>query len=159
MCIRDRPEGDSVPDRMVARVAMEIAWTGADDGPGEPEASTPIQMDVLIERADTASPVITAWGSAGEGPRLERYENAVSGQGRDPITPSSTPMVTDPSASGSESTTDESSSTSSSQDQPSESDTSSPSSGQQETNGPDPSSTSEQPQPTSSTPESKESTS
>lgn len=39
-----------------------------------------ITMDVLVERADTASPVVVAWGGAGSGPSLERYGNAVSGE-------------------------------------------------------------------------------
>lgn len=38
--------------------------------------------DLLVERAATASPVVTAWGGPGSGPSLVRYGNASDGAGR-----------------------------------------------------------------------------
>jgi hypothetical protein len=34
-------------------------------------------MDVLVERASTAAPVVVAWGPSGSGPMLRPYQNAV----------------------------------------------------------------------------------
>jgi hypothetical protein len=38
----------------------------------------PLSFDVLLERADTATPNIVAWGTPGSGPTLTPYANAVT---------------------------------------------------------------------------------
>ena len=37
------------------------------------------EMDLLADRANTASPVIVAWGGAGTGPILTKYQNGEEG--------------------------------------------------------------------------------
>lgn len=70
----------------VAQVTLALAWAGQDKptGPPDPKSSSNavVTMDVLVERADTAAPVVTAWGAAGSGPSLGRYTNAVDATGR-----------------------------------------------------------------------------
>jgi hypothetical protein len=67
-------EGEEVPKTVIARVELTLAWSAAADAKG-----SKVTYDVLIERADTASPKIVAWGPSGTGPELERFGNAVTG--------------------------------------------------------------------------------
>jgi len=59
------------PDIMIARVSVALTWGGQDD-PAEP-----MVLDVRVSRADTAAPVVDAWGPPGSGPTLTAYQNAV----------------------------------------------------------------------------------
>jgi hypothetical protein len=76
---------------MIAQVTLAITWAGQHASQAaQPNSTTPMTtMDLLIERADTAAPVITAWGPPGSGPTLRDYQNALTATG---ITlPSATP--------------------------------------------------------------------
>jgi hypothetical protein len=65
-------------DRQVVRVSLVFAWDGVD---GEDPLEAPrVDMDLLVERASTASPVVVAWGPAGSGGDLEPYANGVIGE-------------------------------------------------------------------------------
>lgn len=77
---------------LAVQVRLRIRWVGQQvaDGTTLP-AST---FDVLVERADTAAPVVTAWGAAGTGPNLVRYGNAIDGTGRTQPTVTATPEPT-----------------------------------------------------------------
>lgn len=73
-------EGDGAVEnatQLVARVSFAVAWDGIDVDKNR--AGTPPRMvyDVLINQAETASPVIVAWGGAGTGESLKAYQNAV----------------------------------------------------------------------------------
>ncbi len=65
------PSGD-----IIAQVTLDIVWKSqsaasiAQSGP--PPGMT---MDLLIARANTAAPVVVAWGPPGSGPALRPYEN------------------------------------------------------------------------------------
>lgn len=94
------PAGD--PSAMIIQVKLILHWVSQPvlspaeqmnkDRPG-------ILLDLLVERANTAAPVITAWGAPGSGTTLARYGNAANGEGRTQSTtaptitasPSSTP--------------------------------------------------------------------
>ncbi|MDK7734613.1 hypothetical protein QP568_09990 [Propionimicrobium lymphophilum] len=76
-------DGNKVPPRLIVSVSLKYSWS--DPGPKEKIRSSnvesvPMQMDLLIDGADTASPKVVAWGPAGFGPRLVPYMNAVSGR-------------------------------------------------------------------------------
>lgn len=75
---------------LAVQVKLQLLWVGqtVESGTQLP----PVTMDVLVERADTAAPVVTAWGPSGVGPNLERYGNAVDGTGRSQ--PSAEPIPT-----------------------------------------------------------------
>lgn len=99
------------PSVMIVQVKLVMHWVSQPalsstdlankDRPG-------IVLDLLVERANTAAPVITAWGAPGAGTTLTRYGNAVDGTGRSTstaaptITASPSPSVTgSPTVSGS----------------------------------------------------------
>lgn len=66
----------------IARVSFDIRWEGTPvDDRGEPlTPSATVTYDVLVDKADTASPIVVAWGGPGTGLDLEPYSNAVSGR-------------------------------------------------------------------------------
>lgn len=81
--------GPARPRTVAARVALTLHWAGGQgNAPARPEPAAPVVMDVLVQRADTAAPIVVAWGAPGQGPLLRPYQNAVLGDGRAPITPS-----------------------------------------------------------------------
>lgn len=71
----------SGPGTVLARVELVLTWIGQPQPPKDAATKTapPVVYDLLVERADTAAPVVTAWGAPGTGPTLRRYGNAVSG--------------------------------------------------------------------------------
>lgn len=70
------------PGAMIVQVQLDIVWQGqkpATDGSGGDTSDTPqTTMDLLVERAGTAAPVVVAWGAPGSGPTLTPYRNAVT---------------------------------------------------------------------------------
>jgi hypothetical protein len=62
------------PETLIARVEVTLAWSAAADAKG-----SKVTYDVLVTRANTASPRIVAWGPSGTGPTLEAYGNAIRG--------------------------------------------------------------------------------
>ncbi len=65
----------------IVEVTLNLVWdgqtppqSGSQSGSSLPQTT----MDLLIERANTAAPVVVAWGPPGSGPTLTPYENAVS---------------------------------------------------------------------------------
>lgn len=72
------------PEQIILRVTLQLLWKGAialdDDGrpiPQDEHGDNTISYDVLVDKANTASPKIVAWGGAGSGTSLEPYSNAV----------------------------------------------------------------------------------
>ncbi|MHB8319949.1 MAG: hypothetical protein ACYDEP_12100 [Acidimicrobiales bacterium] len=64
----------------IVQIALTIVWNGeSTTTTTSPSGTTPPQttMDLLIERANTAAPVVVAWGPPGSGPTLKPYQNAV----------------------------------------------------------------------------------
>lgn len=86
------PLGGPSSGRMAVEVTLSILWRGERVPPGGGlTASSPMTtMDLLVERANTAAPVVVAWGPAGSGPTLRPYANAVS-SGRSRAAHSATP--------------------------------------------------------------------
>lgn len=75
----DASNKTTTSDTMFARVTLTFTWDGqaaAKDG----ATSNSAAYDVLVKRADTASPIVTAWGAPGSGPDLSDYENALTGR-------------------------------------------------------------------------------
>lgn len=65
----------------VVRVQLRLTWAGQPlPTSGGAKTVQPMVLDLLVDRADTAAPIVTAWGPPGTGPTLTRYSNAVSGQ-------------------------------------------------------------------------------
>lgn len=64
------------PGQMIVEAQFYVTWDGqspmAVSGQQEP-----MTMDLLVERATTATPVVVAWGPPGSGPSLRPYQNAV----------------------------------------------------------------------------------
>lgn len=71
-------EAGQNPSVVVAQVSFDIQWESQTIERGESLSS--VTYDVLIEDADTAAPKVVAWGGAGTGEELERFENAVEGR-------------------------------------------------------------------------------
>lgn len=72
------------PSVMIAQVSMDMLWNGEKapkQGDNSNDGLPETMMDVLVERANTAAPIITAWGAPGSGPTLARYQNAVTNTG------------------------------------------------------------------------------
>lgn len=71
----------SVTDTIVVRVQLQFWWKGGKpvvDADEQMPVPTPVAYDLLIEHADTATPVVVAWGAPGTGPKLTAYQNAVA---------------------------------------------------------------------------------
>ncbi|MCU6479108.1 hypothetical protein [Arthrobacter sp. A2-55] len=69
---------DAKPATVVARVSFAVTWQGQPVDVAHQAAR--ISYDVLVERANTASPTVVAWGGAGTGETLTPYMNAVNGR-------------------------------------------------------------------------------
>jgi hypothetical protein len=74
---KDAPEDQKIT-QVIAQVSFGVEWDGQNLG----TSSTPsrVTYDVLIDKADTASPQVVAWGGAGTGETLKPYMNAVEGR-------------------------------------------------------------------------------
>lgn len=72
--VKGKPTG-----KMIAQVNLTITWKGAPPlGQGE-RNQTKITYDILVDRADTASPRVVAWGGPGSAPTLVPFGNALVG--------------------------------------------------------------------------------
>lgn len=74
------PEGKGAVENspvITARISFAVAWDGVEVDKNRGGAAPRVVYDVLIQQADTASPVIVAWGGAGSGESLKAYSNAV----------------------------------------------------------------------------------
>jgi hypothetical protein len=62
----------------IVEVTVSLLWKG-EKAPafGSSTSGPQTTMDLLLERADTAAPVVVAWGPPGSGPGLVPYQNAV----------------------------------------------------------------------------------
>lgn len=101
------PDGKGIAsDTIVVRVSLSFWWKNGKPAvaDNEPEpVPTPVTYDLLVEHADTATPVVVAWGGPGDGPKLVAYQNAVATLVTDPKssleesgpvpTPSNTPAT------------------------------------------------------------------
>lgn len=66
------------PEKIVARVTFGITWDG--QGGSSSERPGVLTYDLLIDKANTAAPLVVAWGGAGTGESLTPYMNAVEGR-------------------------------------------------------------------------------
>ena len=64
------------PSRVAARVVLDVTWPGQ-------EGAAQLVFDVLLDRANTAAPVVLAWGGPGSGPTLTPFGNASAAAPRD----------------------------------------------------------------------------
>lgn len=77
---RELEAGGIATDTIVVRVQLFFWWVDGKPVIGENDQEptpTPVAYDVLVEHADTATPVVVAWGAPGSGPELTAYQNAV----------------------------------------------------------------------------------
>lgn len=74
------PQADTStkPSDVIARVTFAVQWQG--QVLGRTETPSKVSYDVLIKKADTAAPVVVAWGGVGTGESLTEYMNAVDGR-------------------------------------------------------------------------------
>jgi hypothetical protein len=81
--IEAAPVAAATADEMTVEVNLDITWS---DQPTNRQTansqSTPVNpqgpqttLDLLVERAHTAAPVVAAWGPPGSGPTLYAYQN------------------------------------------------------------------------------------
>lgn len=75
-------------NEMIVQVNLDIVWdgqqtvsglsgsTGASSGTSGSGSAPTTTLDLLVERADSAAPVVVAWGPPGSGPTLTPYANA-----------------------------------------------------------------------------------
>lgn len=61
---------------IVVKATFGIQW----DGVKSTDTLPNVTYDLLIEKANTAAPVVVAWGGSGSGPDLKKYGNAVLGR-------------------------------------------------------------------------------
>ncbi len=74
---KDEDGNRVIPSRVIVRVSLAVIWEGMDT---THSVNLPtFDMDLLADRANTASPVIVAWGGAGTGPILKKYQNGEEG--------------------------------------------------------------------------------
>ena len=87
--------GADQPPAMVVRVDVDMYWLkrGETTLPADLSDSqvSPASFDVLLERTNTASPVVVAWGAAGSGELLTPHQNAIVG--RNVVTETAEPSV------------------------------------------------------------------
>lgn len=76
----------SKPTTLIVRVQLKLNWT-SDEESASPSLVT---YDLLVTEADTAAPRVVAWGGAGTGPSLVKYQNAVAGDVKT-VSPSTVP--------------------------------------------------------------------
>jgi hypothetical protein len=75
---QSRNDPGAVPERMVVTVQFEGQWNGTEVGLSQ---QLPVfTYDLLIDRANTATPKVVAWGGQGSGVWLKPYSNAISGR-------------------------------------------------------------------------------
>ncbi len=67
-------------DSIIVEVTLNIVWTGQKVDPNATsDTNTPVTtMDLLVQRASTAAPVVVAWGPPGSGITLKPYGNAIT---------------------------------------------------------------------------------
>lgn len=66
------------PEEVIAKVSFGVVWPGQDTGAAKDKSAARVVYDVLILKANTAAPVIVAWGPAGTGESLAAYGNALT---------------------------------------------------------------------------------
>ncbi|MFS0885003.1 hypothetical protein [Aeromicrobium sp. 179-A 4D2 NHS] len=72
------PNEDEAPEQLLVQVEFEGYWPGTTTSTNQ--TSLPkVTYDLLVDRADTASPRVVAWAGPGGGYWLKPYSNAVTG--------------------------------------------------------------------------------
>ncbi len=94
----EQAKSDRLPPMMVVNVRMTVMWNGATPAASSKDIPA-LDMDLLVSRSETATPVVVAWGGSGTGSTLQPYTNAVSGRTVKLATPSPRPTAY-PSATG-----------------------------------------------------------
>lgn len=84
---------ETLPARALLRVTVHAAWAGQPAATAGQPAAT-LTYDLLLDRADTAAPVVVAWGSPGMA--LDPYGNAVEGRTLAAADPGSSPGASPP---------------------------------------------------------------
>ncbi len=73
----DKDGNRVIPAQMIVRVVLSVIWEGTDVNHS---LNLPtFEMDLLADKTNTATPVIVAWGGAGTGPILKKYQNGEEG--------------------------------------------------------------------------------
>ncbi|KQO98744.1 hypothetical protein [Leifsonia sp. Leaf264] len=72
---------EATPKSVVVQVKLKITWE-PESGAEEPQyvgqsGDASITYDLLINKADTAAPVVVAWGGPGSGQHLKTFGNAI----------------------------------------------------------------------------------
>lgn len=65
------------PSAEIVEVTLNLLWRGEKVSAFGSSSGPQTTMDLLLERANTAAPVVVAWGPPGSGPGLTPYQNAV----------------------------------------------------------------------------------
>ncbi|MFE6966752.1 hypothetical protein ACFVAJ_16710 [Agromyces sp. NPDC057679] len=79
--IEDGVVSDDDPKELIAQVQLKLVWLDSEGNPRNDKQNSSgnsvITYDVLIAKANTASPQVVAWGGPGSGTSLEKFQNAV----------------------------------------------------------------------------------
>jgi hypothetical protein len=65
-------------ETIVSRVTFEVLWVG--QTVSNAQSTSKVTYDLLINKANTGSPVVVAWGGPGEGFSLAPFSNALTGR-------------------------------------------------------------------------------
>lgn len=76
----EEPSAEATPKQMLVQVAFDAYWPGTVAENTSGESLPTLTYDLLIDKANTASPKVVAWSGPGAGYWLEPYANAVSGK-------------------------------------------------------------------------------
>jgi hypothetical protein len=69
---------DDPATTIIAQVRLQLTWTDAPAvGIGQGTGDSTVTYDLLINGADTAAPVVVAWGGPGSGTTLAPYDQAI----------------------------------------------------------------------------------
>lgn len=97
---------DTDPSVIIARVHFEVfaetpesttndtTTTTTSPVSGDKPSGLWLTMDLRVDRANTGSPTVTAWGAVGRGAKLAAYSNATTGDRPAPTTPKTDPTTT-----------------------------------------------------------------
>lgn len=86
-----QPKDAETPARMYVRVKFPVTWAGQNTSGTYTDAT--LTYDLLVDKADTATPVVVAWGAPGQS--LAPYGNAITRESKVVVvTPSATPTET-----------------------------------------------------------------
>lgn len=77
--IEDGVVSKKAAKQLIVQVRVQLEWAATGPAvPGDQNGDSSITYDLLIDKADTATPVVVSWGGAGSGTSLKAYDQAIT---------------------------------------------------------------------------------